>query len=236
MVAIVGVIPAAGHATRLGPRPGSKEAIEIGGRPLLDYLVERLRAAPCAEVRLITRPEKGDVLELGRARGLTAIVAYPETIARSLFLGLAGLDDEDVVCFGFPDCLWEPVDGFESLVVAVQDGAEIALGLFRTREPESYDPVLLAEAGALSGPVDRVEVKPRRPSSNLTWGCAAGRVRALRGLERERDPGEYFASRCREGVVFGRWLSDTWIDLGTPERLAAAEAVGGVPSRGIFTP
>jgi glucose-1-phosphate thymidylyltransferase len=232
---VVGVIPAAGYATRLGRRPTPKELIEVGGRPLVDYLVERLRAAPCDELRVVTRPEKVGMVVHGSAVGATVVLAHPENVARSLALGLHDLDDEDIVCFGFPDCLWEPVDGFASLVAAVEDGAEIALGLFRTNEPESYDPVVLAEAGALTGRVERVEVKPSRASSNLTWGCAAGRVSALRGLERERDPGQYFASRCRDGNVWGQWLSDTWIDLGTPERLAAAEAAGGVPARGIFT-
>ena len=147
---------------------------------------------------------------------------------------MAGCDDDDIVCFGFPDCLWEPVDGFATLVRAVERGDEIALGLFRTNEPESYDPVVLADPASRSGRVERVEVKPERASSNLTWGCAAGRARALRPLEHERDPGEYFAARCRDGVVAGYWLSDVWIDLGTPERLAAAQAAGGVPARGIF--
>ena len=231
---VIGVIPAAGHATRLGGERGSKEAIELAGRPLLDYLVESLRAAPCSEIRLVTRPEKADVIELARARGLTVIVASPESVAHSLALGVAGCDDEDTVCFGFPDCLWEPVDGFATLVRAVERGDEIALGLFRTNEPESYDPVVLADPASRSGRVERVEVKPERASSNLTWGCAAGRARALRPLEHERDPGEYFAARCRDGVVAGYWLSDVWIDLGTPERLAAAQASGGVPARGIF--
>jgi len=40
---IVGVIPAAGHAIRLQPLSGSKELLEIGGRPVMDYLVERMR-------------------------------------------------------------------------------------------------------------------------------------------------------------------------------------------------
>jgi len=82
----------------------------------------------------------------------------------------------------------------------------------------------------------RLEVKPERPSSNLTWGCAAGRVRTLRGLEHERDPGEFFSRRCAEGIVWGCWLSDTWIDLGTPARLAAARRAGGAPASATFRP
>lgn len=233
---VVGLVPAAGYATRLGSMPTSKEVIPIGGRPLLDYLLERLRAAPCAEVRVVTRPEKADVIAFAEARGAEVIRAHPESLARSLWLGLGGLADGDIVCFGFPDCLWEPVDGFATLVGAVESGAEIALGLFRTNEPESYDPIQLDDQGGLSGRVVRVEVKPHRPSSSLVWGCAAARVAAIRGLERERDPGEYFAARCRDGAIMGQWLSDTWIDLGTPARLAAARLAGGPPAAAIFRP
>ncbi|HZB36129.1 MAG TPA: NTP transferase domain-containing protein [Gaiellaceae bacterium] len=58
MTRIVGVVPAAGHATRLQPLEGSKELLEIGGRPVFDYLVERLRAGGAEEIRVVTRPEK----------------------------------------------------------------------------------------------------------------------------------------------------------------------------------
>ena len=51
-------MPAAGHATRLQPLEGSKELLEIGGRPVFDYLVERLRAGGAEEIRVVTRPEK----------------------------------------------------------------------------------------------------------------------------------------------------------------------------------
>jgi hypothetical protein len=185
---------------------------------------------------VVTRPEKADVVEYASERGATVLLGYPDSIAASLRLGLGGLAGDDIVCFGFPDCLWEPVDGFAALVADVEAGQEIALGLFRTNEPESYDPVVLTEPGSPSGRIARVEVKPRSPSSNLTWGCAAARARALWGLEHERDPGEYFGSRSADGVVFGRWLSDTWIDLGTPARLAAAQQAGGVPALGLFDP
>lgn len=234
MVRIVGVVPAAGYGTRLGSTPTSKEVIEVGGRPLMDFLLERLRAAPCSEIRVVTRPEKADVIGLAATRGATVVLAHPETVAGSLALGLAGLQEEDIVCFGFPDCLWEPLDGFATLVEAVEAGADIALGLFRTNEPECYDPVLLADPSVLSGPIVRVEVKPSSPSSNLTWGCAAGRVRGLRGLERERDPGEYFGSLVGKVGMAGRWLSDTWIDLGTPARLSAALEAGGTPAAATY--
>jgi UTP-glucose-1-phosphate uridylyltransferase len=60
-MAIVGVIPAAGYATRLQPLPCSKEICVVGGKPVMDYLVEQMRIGGCSELRVITRPEKRDV-------------------------------------------------------------------------------------------------------------------------------------------------------------------------------
>jgi hypothetical protein len=48
--AIVGVVPAAGYATRLQPLAGSKELLQVRGRPVIDYLLTRLES-------LAVRPE-----------------------------------------------------------------------------------------------------------------------------------------------------------------------------------
>src|SRR5215211_2788599 len=88
---VVGVVPAAGHAVRLQPLPCSKEVLPVGGRPVLDYLVERMRVAPCDEVRVVTRPEKRDVAERARALGAHVVEGHPQSVADSLLLGMDGL-------------------------------------------------------------------------------------------------------------------------------------------------
>ena len=230
---IVGLIPAAGYATRLGGIESSKEVLEVGGRPLLDQAVDHLRATPCDEIRVVTRPEKTDVVARARVLGARVVEGHPETLARSLALGLEGLPDDAVVCFGFPDCLWEPLDGFRALVDRVRGGAEVCLGLFRSNEPERYDTVALEDGGDR---VARVDVKPAAPETTLVWGCAAARARALRPLAEERDPGLYFDRLSREGAVTGRWLSDTWIDVGIRPALSAAREAGGAPAAATFDP
>jgi hypothetical protein len=40
------------------PLDCSKEMLEVDGRPVIDYPVERMRAAACDELRVVTRPEK----------------------------------------------------------------------------------------------------------------------------------------------------------------------------------
>jgi glucose-1-phosphate thymidylyltransferase len=215
---IVGLVPAAGYATRLQPLPTSKEVISVGGRPVMDYLLERMRAAPADEVRVITRPDKLDVVAHARERGAEVVEGHPASVSESLLLGMAGLEPDDVVLIGFPDCLWEPVDGFRQLVGALDDGHDVALGLFLFHEIERSDAIAFDAEGRVAG----VAVKTGAPPSPWIWGCAVARVRALGGLRDDPEPGVLFDRLARAGGIASVVLSDRFEDIGTPASLAAA--------------
>jgi glucose-1-phosphate thymidylyltransferase len=212
---VVGVVPAAGYATRLQPLPGSKEMLPVGGRPVMDYVIERMRLAPCSEVRVVTRPEKEDVIANASASGANVIVARPRSLSESIATGLSGLAAHDIVLVGLPDTIWEPRDGYAQLVAALADPFAVVLGLFRTADLDRSDVVTLADSGV----VEKVEVKPLRPASGWIWGCFAARVFALSGLERGSEPGDYLDSLCASRRVAGVPLSDVWIDIGTKAAL-----------------
>jgi dTDP-glucose pyrophosphorylase len=222
---VVGVVPAAGYATRLQPLQGSKEVLLVQGRPVMDYLLERMRRAPVAELRVVTRPEKRDVIEHARRRGATVIEGYPPSVAQSLLLGMRGLDASTIVLFGFPDTLWERADVFPILVRRVLAGAEIALGLFRGIEPARSDVVEADDAGIIA----RVLVKPERPPSDLIWGCFAARAGALQGLDRHDEPGHLLDLLARAGRVHGVRFGDEFADVGTRDALRAL--AGAKPAR-----
>jgi len=222
---IVGVVPAAGHATRLQPLSSSKEVVPIGGRPVMDYLVERLRRGGCEEVRVISRPEKRDVIENSRRLGAIVVEARPATPAASLLAGVDGLADDDVVAFGYPDSIWEPADGFRGLVQLVEAGAGLALGLFRTANVERPD-VVTATGEGPDLVVSRIDVGADSPPPHLIWGCAAARAGVLRRLRDWDDPGELFSELCQEGPVAGKLLSSSYVDIGTPKGMRIALASG----------
>jgi NDP-sugar pyrophosphorylase family protein len=217
---IAGVVPAAGRAVRLQPLQGSKELLRVRGRPVMDHLVERLRAARPDEVRVVTRADKQDVLDHARSLGLACVVGEPRTVAESLALGLEGLAPADIVLFGFPDTLWEPEDGFARLRAAVEAGADTALGVFQGREPERSDVVELDESRTL---VAAIHVKPTRPPTRLVWGCLAARVGALAGVGSELEPGHLLDRHARAGRVAAVEFGTDFVDIGTPEALAAVE-------------
>ena len=218
---IVGVIPAAGYATRLQPLPCSKEMLPIHGRPVMDHVIDRMHVAGCTQLRVVTRPEKEDVIAHAVELGATVVLAYPTTPSESFVAGMAGLAPDEIVLIGWPDTLWEPEDGYVPLVEAVEAGHEIALGLFETPDLKRSDVLSFDDSGRITG----IHIKPARPPSTWIWGCAAARIRALTGLEREEWPGSFFNSLCQNGInLYAVPLSDAWLDIGTKEALERVSA------------
>jgi len=192
----------------------------VGGRPVIDYLVERMRASDCDEVIVVTRPEKRDVVEHAGRSGLRVVLAYPASLGESIRSGLVGLDDADTALLGFPDSLWEPVDGYRAVVDALGDDVDVSLGIFGTStDMRRFEPVLFGADDRIAS----IQFKPDEPRSQELLGCAAARVRSLREMSGD-EPGRYFDALARRGRVVGVRLSDVYIDLGTPEGLVEAAA------------
>ena len=217
---VVGVIPAAGYARRLIGLTGSKEMVSVGGRPVIDHLVERMLAA-ADEIVVITRPDKQDVVQHVRPRGCRVVEGQPASVSESLLLGLRELDATDVALLGFPDTIWEPQDGFAQLVRAL-DRTDVSLGVFRSEEPERSDVVTLDGDRVVS-----VQVKPTVPATNLVWGCSAARVSTLEGLDRHEEPGYLFDELAGERQVRAVPFPGAMIDIGTNEALAKARTLFG---------
>jgi NDP-sugar pyrophosphorylase family protein len=191
----------------------------VGGRPVIDCLLQRMDAALCGEIRVVTRPDKRDVAEHARARGTTVVFARPTTVSASLLAGLDGLGADTPVIFGFPDTLWDPIDGFVALLAALASGAEVALGIFRAESPSRSDVVTVEGEHVTS-----IHVKPQQPPSELVWGCAATHAGVLRGVEGWAEPGAYFDTLARRGLVGGVRLADPFVDIGTPASSRRARA------------
>jgi glucose-1-phosphate thymidylyltransferase len=215
----IGVIPAAGSAQRLQPLACSKEVYPVRGRAVMDYLVERMQAASCSEFRVVTRPDKRDVVAHAKELGALVIEAEPASLAESIVVGLQGLDEGNVVLLGLPDTIWEPIDGFVSLLGQLGEGAPAVLGVFESDEPERSDVVMLDRSGL----VQSVHVKEARPPGRLVWGCAAARVDAFAGLEHHWEPGQHFAALAAAGRLRAVRFPGKMIDIGTPAALAAVE-------------
>jgi hypothetical protein len=163
-------------------------------------------------------------VERARELGATLVLAHPPNLTASLAAGLAGLAPDDIALVGFPDSVWEPPDGFRSLVEAVLAGHELALGLFRTPGLDGVDYVVLDANGDIAG----IEVKPAAPPSEWMWGVAAARAGALEGIERHEWPsGHFLALRDRGVGLHGVRLSSAYLDVGTRASLEKLPAFFG---------
>lgn len=261
---VVGVIAAAGRATRLAPLPCSKELMPIGvhrgpaelrGRPKVvsQYLLERMRAAGARRIFLVVRSGKFDIAEYyGDGSRLGLSIAYlmmdepwgpPFSAAQA-----APFVDEATVLFGFPDILIHPEDCF----VRARDrlgetGADIVLGLFRGMLADPLDLVHTDERGRVTSLVTKEEAPPRRDGDTgymiAAWGPGFTRflveeTRRLAGIARsgvhgpspDWPMGAVVAAAIASGLhVDSVFLPDArFLDIGTPEGLAAASGFPGV--------
>ncbi|HEY7213872.1 MAG TPA: hypothetical protein VIC28_04540 [Thermoanaerobaculia bacterium] len=121
---LVGLIPAAGRAERLGPLPCSKELLPVGFREtpkgpvpkvVGHYLLERFRAGGIRQVFMVLHESKWDIPRyFGSGEIADVALAYlsipgsrsvPETLDRAY-----PFVRDSLVALGFPDVIFEPVD------------------------------------------------------------------------------------------------------------------------------
>jgi glucose-1-phosphate thymidylyltransferase len=250
---LLGLIPAAGSARRLGRLPCSKELLPIGVAPgaqpavrvLADQLLDSFAAAGVGRALVVLDPAKLDLLRfLGAARDRgprLAFVAAPASASVPATLDaaypfLAG----STVVLGFPDVLFAPGDACARLLARQREtDADLMLGLFPAADCRTTDMVDVASDGRVLA----IEVRPRESRLAWNWLLAVWAPRFsdfLHDSVRQRSPaaeeaqlGEVFRAALTrglavQGVVFpaGRWL-----DAGTPAGLAAALRHGGLPPR-----
>jgi len=176
---IVGVIAAAGRATRLAPLPCSKELMPIGvhrepaelrGRPKVvsQYLVERMRAAGAQRVFFVVRSGKFDIADYyGDGSRLGLSIAYlmmnePWGPAFSAAQAAPFVEGATVL-FGYPDILIQPEDCFVRACDRLRaTGADIVLGLFEGRPADGLDLVGTDARGRVTRLVTKEEAPPRR--------------------------------------------------------------------------
>jgi len=178
---IVGVIPAAGWATRIAPLPFSKEVYPIGFsitgknntiRPkvVCQYLLERLQLAGIKKTYVVLRDGKWDIpayFKDGHTLNMNLaylIMRIPFGVPYSVDQAYPFVKDE-VVAFGFPDHIFQPENAFSRLLKKqAKTHADIVLGLAPIDKPQNWDMVDLTKDGR----IHRIHIK--QPRINLPHG------------------------------------------------------------------
>lgn len=182
---IVGLIPAAGYARRLGPLPHSKEIYPIQLEANTDerkaqpkavgrYLLEKMRHAGIQEALIVIREGKWDILENFKdgtdvdMRLGYLIATVPWGVPYTLDQAYPFVRDT-IVALGFPDIVFSSDDAFQQVVERQANSrADIVLGLFPADRPSTMDVVEVSGATR----VTRILSKPAQTTLTQTWGIA----------------------------------------------------------------
>ena len=247
---LIGLIPAAGYATRLGTLPHSKEIHPIGTYPdpngsglrpkvVSHYLLEKMRNAGINRAYFIIREGKRDIAAHFKD-GATVnmflgylLVTVPYGTPYTLDVAYPFVRDS-LVALGFPDILFSPDDAYTRLIEhQVKSGADVVLGLFPADQPQATDVVAFDDRGRIM----QILTKPTQTTLSHTWGIAVWtptftefmhKYLAGRPIPTEDTRELFVGDLVQAGIecgmrVEGVYVSDTpFLDIGTPENLARA--------------
>ena len=183
--AVIGLVPAAGSAKRIGPLPCSKEIYPIGfrrdasgeTRPHVasHHLFQKFRRAGATTAFVILRDGKWDIpAYFGDGTVVGIELAYlvipgsigpPDTLDRAY-----SFVSNNIIVFGFPDIIFSPDDVFERLLTRMrQTHADVVLGLYRAHDVRQMDMIDVDGEGR----VRSVILKPPSSTFRYAWVCAA---------------------------------------------------------------
>lgn len=243
---IVGVLPAAGIGSRLGPNRYPKELLPIGLwsapdasglRPslIIEHSLRALSRASITKCCVVISPIKTEIVRyLGDGHEYGISLAYfaqeqPRGLAVAIDSVYPWVRDKQV-CLSLPDTVFEPPDAICSLREQMQEsGADLVLGVFPTDKPEQLGPVRLEASGRVVEVLD----KPKSTDVRNTWGVALWSpaftellhefMAAKRESRAEVVLGHAFQLAVVRGLdVRGVFFADgRYIDAGTPEGIAS---------------
>ena len=233
---VVGLIPAAGYATRLGNAfAGSKEVLEVGGVPVAGHLLDQLESAGVRRAVVVLREDKTDVpsaLEGYNSLEIEYLLvgATPSEL-HSVAAGLRFLP-ERTVALGYPDILSEPKSVYRQLIKRMSEtGADLVLGLFPSSIAERVDMVAIDHQ---SRPVEVVIKQPDR-GLRYSWAVALwgpafteNLIELVSEIDSEDQEEPSVGQAVQRAIDTGlsveavRFDDGGYVDIGTPASLAEA--------------
>jgi glucose-1-phosphate thymidylyltransferase len=184
-IEVVGIIPAAGQASRISPLPCSKELLPIGFRKMTDeswrpkvvshYLLDKFRLAGVSKVYFIIRNGKWDIpAYYGSGEMVSMDFAY---LLMNLSYGVPYTVDQaysfvrtSKIMMGFPDILYGPEDGF---ILAdqtlIKKEADIVIGLLPVKDNRQVMKCDMVQWDKETGKIEKIVIKPHFSSLEYSW-------------------------------------------------------------------
>jgi len=244
------LILAAGYATRLRPLTDStpKQLLPVGGRPMVDWILDRIEETSAEEIHLVTNALFAE--DFARwAEGKDVVVHNDATTSNEDRLGaigdirFVGLDDDLLVIAG--DNLFDySLDDYEAYWRA-RDGSCIAV--FDVGDPELAKQYGIVDVDENDRVTDFIE-KPENPATTLcataTYFYEREHVRLIATYLAEGNPpdqpGNYVAWLHRRAPVYAYRFEGDWYDIGDRNQLLEADnrmrRRNGLPERAEYSP
>lgn len=235
-----GLILAAGYGTRLYPltERQAKPLLEVSGKPMIEYIVEKISGIDCLDEIYIVHNEKFDdnfkrwadryksrkkirLFNDGSTDDSNKLGAVGDM---KFVIERTGIEDDLLVVAG--DNLFDfPLEGFVDFFM--KKGAAVAL--YRVGDMElirKYSVVEMDDEKRIRS----FEEKPENPATNLAAICLylfpAGKLKRIfdyigQGLNPDA-PGYYIKWLVENDSVFGMVLEGDWLDIGDFKSLEEA--------------
>ena len=239
------LILAAGYATRLSPLTDNlpKQLLPVGGRPIVDWILDKVRAAGIPDVHLVTNARFAPLFADWSAR--TGVTIHDDgTTSNETRLGAIGdvqfvnLDDDLLVVAGdnlFDFSLADYVEFWRS-----KGGSAVAVYDVQSKElAKKYGVVAVDDDDRIVDFVEKPDDPPSTLAATATYLYARNHV-ALVGEYLERgnnpdQPGNFVAWLHRREPVYAYRFAGGWYDIGDRDQLLAADnrlrAERGLPER-----
>jgi glucose-1-phosphate thymidylyltransferase len=248
------VVLAAGYATRLRPLTDTmaKELLPVGGRPIIDWILDRIREVPgLDEIHVVTNTFKAPMFERWE-RSEDVTVHDDGTASNEDRLGAigdirfvverAGIDDDLLVIAGdnlFRFSLARYVDWWRdkgvASALAVHDVGTLELA-------RKYGIVELGESERVVGFVEKPEDPPSTLAATASYIYHRRHLplvaRYLDEGNQPDQPGRLIAWLHTREPVYGYVFEDEWLDIGDPAQLLEADnrmrRRSGLPERAEY--
>ena len=237
------IVLAGGYATRLYPltRDRPKHLLKVGGRPILELLLERLPLDELDAMYVVTNakfaerfrewaasyPADLSVIDDGTTSDEDRLGAIGDL---RLAIDTENLDDDLIVAAG-DNLFTERLDGFARFG---QERDAAAIAVYDVGDLEEMKRLSSIVVDADSRLISFVE-KPERPESTLAGIALYFYPRAILPLvgrylaegNNPDQPGRLIGWLYRRTPVYAWRVPGQWFDVGTPETLAEAQRIFG---------
>ena len=244
------LILAAGYATRLRPLTDSipKQLLPVGGRPMVDWILDRIEETSADEVHLVTNARFADDFAAW-AQDKDVRIWNDGTSSNDDRLGaigdidFVGLDDDLLVVAGDNlfdysladyETYWRERDGS---CIAVLDIGDIELA-------KKYGIVDVDENDKVIGFVEKPEHPPTTLCATATYLYDREHIRMVATYLEEGNPpdqpGHFVAWLHERAPVYAYRFPGHWYDVGDLAQLLEADnrmrRAGGLPERAKYSP